>query len=256
MKEQLEKFSLNDKVAVVTGASEGIGEALAIGLAGAGADIVVCSRREEKLNQVKAEIEKSGRRAEVFVMDVCRMSDIEGLKSFVLDRFGKAHILVNNAAFTVTKPAWDTTEEEWDLMVDTGFKGLFFCCQQIGSLMKEQGYGKIINLSSTFSRSIIPGRSVYAGIKAGVSHLTEALAFEWASSGIRVNAIAPTAVLTPSRAQLLQGDNLKKILSRIPLGRLAAPDDLVDAAVYLASEASDFVTGQTLFVDGGWIAAS
>lgn len=256
MKEQLEKFSLKDKVAVVTGASEGIGEAMAVGLAKAGADIVVCSRREEKLKKVKADVEKSGRRAELFVMDVCRLSDIDGLQKFVQDRFGRADILVNNAGFTVTKPAWDTTEGEWDLMVDTGFKGLFFCCQKIGALMRAQRYGKIINLSSTFSRSIIPGRSVYAGIKAGVSHLTEALAFEWAASGIRVNAIAPTAVLTPSRAQLLQGEVLQKILSRIPLGRLATPEDLVDATVYLASEASDFVTGQTLFIDGGWIAAS
>ena len=256
MDAQLKKFSLNDKVAVVTGASEGIGEGMAVGLAKAGADIVICSRREEKLKQVKAEIETSGRRCEFFVMDVCCTADIDGLKAFVQDQFGRADILVNNAAFTVTKPAWDTTEEDWDRMVDTGFKGLFFCCQKISALMKARGYGKIINLSSTFSRSIIQGRSVYGGIKAGVSHLTEALAFEWAASGIRVNAIAPTAVLTPSRTRLLQGDVLQKILSRIPLGRLAAPEDLVNAAVYLASEASDFVTGHTLFVDGGWIAAS
>jgi NAD(P)-dependent dehydrogenase (short-subunit alcohol dehydrogenase family) len=256
MGDRLEQFSLTGKVAVVTGASEGIGSALALGLAEAGADVVVCSRREDKLKEVKAEIEKTGRKAEVCVLDVCRMKDIDGLKDFVLNRFGKADILVNNAGFTVTKPAWETTETEYDLMVDTGLKGLFFTCQSIGAIMKDHGYGKIINLSSTFSRSLIPGRSIYAAVKAGVSHLTEALATEWAASGIRVNALAPTAVLTPSRAQLLQGEVLKKILSRIPLGRLAAPDDLVNAAIYLASPASDFVTGQTLFVDGGWIAAS
>ena len=122
--------------------------------------------------------------------------------------------------------------------------------------MKANGYGKIINLSSTFSRSIIPGRSVYGGIKAGVSHLTEALAAEWAPDGVRVNAIAPTAVRTPSRESLLKGKVLEKILSRIPLGRLAVTEDLVNAAIYLSSAASDFVTGHTLFVDGGWIAAS
>ncbi len=186
---------------------------------------------------------------------MCRLRDIEDLKKFILDRFGKVDILVNNAGVTVAKPAWETTEDEWDSMVNTGFKGLFFSCQIIGSIMKEHGYGKIINLSSTFSRSIIPGRSVYAAVKAGVSHLTEALAMEWASSGIRVNALAPIAVLTPSRAHILQGDVLKKILSRIPLGRLAIPDDLVNASIYLASPASDFVTGHTLLVDGGWVAA-
>ncbi|MDF1594420.1 MAG: glucose 1-dehydrogenase [Desulfobacterales bacterium] len=256
MSDRMDQFKLTGKVAVVTGASEGIGSGLAIGLAEAGADIIVCSRREEKLKEVKAEIEKTGRKAEVFVLDICRLSDIEDLKKFILDRFGKVDILVNNAGFTVTKPAWDTTEDEWNGMIDTGFKGLFFCCQIVGSLMKEHGYGKIINLSSTFSRSIIPGRSVYAAVKAGVSHLTEALALEWASSGIRVNALAPTAVMTPSREHLLQGEVLKKILSRIPLGRLATPDDLVNAAIYLASPASDFVTGHTLLVDGGWVAAS
>jgi NAD(P)-dependent dehydrogenase (short-subunit alcohol dehydrogenase family) len=256
MGNRLEQFSLDGKVAVVTGASEGIGSALALGLAGAGAEVVVCSRREDKLKAVKAEIENAGRRAEVFALDICRTEAIAALADFVRDRFGRADILVNNAGFTVTKPAWETTEEEYDLMVDTGLKGLFFTCQAIGAIMKDHGYGKIINLSSTFSRSLIPGRSVYAAVKAGVSHLTEALATEWAASGIRVNALAPTAVLTPSRAQLLQGEVLKRILSRIPLGRLATPEDLVNAAIYLASPASDFVTGQTLFVDGGWIAAS
>jgi 2-deoxy-D-gluconate 3-dehydrogenase len=256
LKDLLKQFSLEGKVAVVTGASEGIGEALARGLAEAGAEVMLCSRRAAKLEAVKADIERTGRRAEVFALDVCKLGDIQRLKDFLLDRFGRADILVNNAAFTVTKPAWDVTEDEWDVMLDTGFKGLFFCCQAIGSLMRQRGYGKILNMSSTFSRSIIKGRSVYGGIKAGVSHLTEALALEWAADGIRVNALAPTAVLTPSRQALLQGDVLQRILSRIPLGRLAAPEDLVCAAVYLCSPASDFVTGHTLFVDGGWIAGS
>jgi 2-deoxy-D-gluconate 3-dehydrogenase len=252
----LDRFSLSGRVAVVTGASEGIGKAIALGLAEAGAAVMICSRREEILKGVKAEIERMDRRAEVCVLDVCRVGDIEKLRDVTLERFGKADILVNNAGFTVTKPAWDVTEGEWNLMVDTGFKGLFFCCQILGSLMRRQGYGKIINLSSTFSRSIVKGRSVYAGIKAGVSHLTEALALEWAPDGIRVNALAPTAVLTPSRKATLKGEVLERILSRIPLGRLAAPEDLVSAAIYLASAASDFVTGHTLFVDGGWIAGS
>jgi len=256
MGDRMEQFKLTDKVAVVTGASEGIGRAIAVGLAEAGADIVVCSRREEKLREVKLEVEKTGRKAAFRVVDVRDTGAIEDLKGFVLDRFGKVDILINNAGLAVTRSAWDTTEDDWDAMVDTGFKGLFFCCRIIGSIMRERGYGKIINLSSTFSRSIVPNRSVYAAVKAGVSHLTEALALEWASCGIRVNAIGPTAVLTPSRADFFKGEVLQKILSRIPLGRLADTDDLVNAAIYLASPASDFVTGHTLMVDGGWIAAS
>ncbi len=256
MGDYLNQFRLTDKVAVVTGASEGIGRAIALGLAEAGADVIISSRREEKLKEVKSEIEKMGRRAEVCLLDICRLSDIKNLKDFILERFGKVDILVNNAGFAVTKPAWDVTEDEWNLMIDTGFKGLFFSCQIIGSIMRQRGYGKIINLSSTFSRSIVKGRSVYAGIKAGVSHLTEALAFEWAPDGIRVNALAPTAVLTPSRKDTLKGEILKTILSRIPLGRLATPEDLVGGVIYLSSPASDFVTGHTLFVDGGWVAGS
>jgi NAD(P)-dependent dehydrogenase (short-subunit alcohol dehydrogenase family) len=256
MADPLAQFDLGGKVAVVTGATEGIGRGLAVGLAEAGADVVVCSRREAALRDVQADIVRAGRRGETCAVDVCKLADIEWLKTFTLERFGKVDILVNAAGFTVTKPAWDMSEDEWDRMLDTGFKGLFFCCQIIGSAMRGRGYGKIINLSSTFSRSIIRGRSVYGGIKAGVTHLTEALAMEWAADGIRVNALAPTAVRTPTREDLLQGEVLEKILSRIPLGRLATPDDLTGAAVYLASAASDFVTGQTLFVDGGWVAAS
>jgi 2-deoxy-D-gluconate 3-dehydrogenase len=252
----LGRFALTDRVAAVTGASEGIGKDIAVGLAAAGADVVICSRREDALQRVRAEIEQLGRRAEVCALDVSRRDDLHRLKDLVLQRFGKLDILVNAAGFTVTKPAWDVDETEWDQMVDTGFKGLFFSCQIVGSIMRQRGYGKIINLSSTFSRSIIKGRSVYGGIKAGVSHLTEALALEWAADGIRVNALAPTAVLTPSREGLLKSKVGEQLLARIPLGRFAAAEDLVDAAIYLSSPASDFVTGHTLFVDGGWVAGS
>ncbi|VAW37959.1 3-oxoacyl-[acyl-carrier protein] reductase [hydrothermal vent metagenome] len=256
MQDRYKKFDLTDKIAVITGASEGIGRDMAIGLAEAGVDVIICSRREEKLLAVKKSVEKTGRTAEIYVLDLQKVSEIAGLKSFIKTKTDKVDILINNAGHAVTKPAWDVSENDWDAMVDTGFKGLFFCCQAVGSIMRGHGYGKIINLSSTFSKSIVPGRAVYAGIKAGIDHLTEALAMEWAPHGIRVNALAPTAVSTPSRQVTLQGPMLAKVLSRIPLGRLATPDDLMGAVIYLSSAASDFVTGQTLFVDGGWVAAS
>jgi NAD(P)-dependent dehydrogenase (short-subunit alcohol dehydrogenase family) len=250
------QFDLTNKVAVIIGASEGIGRDIAIGLAEAGSDLIICSRREDKLLDVKEAIEKTGRKADIYVMDIRNISEIEGLKAFIKAKTAKVDILINNAGYVVTKPAWDVSEQDWDTMVDTGFKGVFFCCQAIGSLMREQGYGKIINLSSTYSQSVFPGRAVYAGIKAGINHLTEALALEWAPHGIRVNAIAPTAVNTPSRQTTLQGTILEQVLARIPLGRLATSDDLLGAVMYFGSEASDFVTGQTLFIDGGWVAAS
>lgn len=254
MDNYLKLYSLSGRAAIVTGASEGIGRDLAVGLAKAGADVIVCSRQEQKLLEVKAEIENLGRKAEVFVLDICKTHEIEELKAFTEKCFGKIDILVNNAGYAVTKLANETTEDDWDKMLDTGLKGVFFCSQIIGSIMKKQNYGKIINIGSTFSHSTIPGRSVYAALKAGMCHLSESLAVEWASNGIRVNVLAPTAVKTPSRENLLQGDILKMILGRIPLGRLATPDDLICATIFLASAASDFITGQTLFVDGGWVA--
>ncbi len=256
MQDYYKKFRLTNKVAVITGASEGIGRDIAIGLAEAGAEIIICGRRQKKLLEVKEIAEKNGCKVEMCVIDIQKVSDIQKLKEFIEAKTGKVDILINNAGYAVTKPAWDVSENDWDTMVDTGFKGLFFCCQAVGSIMRRRGYGKIINLSSTFSKSIVPGRSVYGGIKAGINHLTEALAMEWAPHGIRVNALAPTAVNTPSRQATLQGPMLEKILSRIPMGRLATPEDLIGAVIYLSSEASDFVTGQTLFVDGGWVAAS
>lgn len=250
------QFAIQGRVAIVTGASEGIGRDIAIGLAGAGASLIVCGRREEQLSQLRDSLVSEGSQAAIFAMDVQDVSQIAALKAFALQQFGRVDILVNNAGHAVTKPAWDISEQDWDRMVDTGFKGLFFCCQAIGSLMAAQGYGKIINIGSTFSRTVVPGRSVYAGVKAGVDHLTEALAAEWGSAGIRVNCVAPTAVNTPSRQATLAGPLLEKVLSRIPLGRVATSDDLLGAVIYLSSAASDFVTGQTLFVDGGWVAAS
>ena len=250
------RFEIRGKVAVVTGASDGIGRDLAIGLARAGCQLILCSRREGKLLELKQLLAREGQTAEIFPIDIRRTEEIDGLKAFAQQMFGRVDILVNNAGFAATKPAWEVSEDDWDAIVDTGLKGAFFCCQALGSIMRQQGYGKIINIGSTFSRTTVPGRAVYAAVKAGIDHLTEALAVEWAAHGIRVNCVAPTAVNTPSRQDLLQGPVLEKVLSRIPLGRLATPDDLLGAVIYLCSEASDFVTGQTLFVDGGWVAAS
>jgi len=254
MKDYRQRFDLTGRVALVTGASEGIGRGVALGLAGAGADLILASRREELLREVKSEAEELGRRAEVCTLDVTNLASITALKAFTLEHFGKVDVLVNNAGYSVNREAWLVEESDWDRMLDTGLKGVFFCSQMIGSIMREQGYGKIINLSSTYSESVAVGTSVYAALKAAVSHLTEALAVEWAPHGIRVNALAPTATLTPSRLPRTTPELREMLISRIPLGRMGTIEDLIPAAIFLASPASDFVTGHTLFVDGGWVA--
>ena len=248
-----DQFRLDGRVAVITGASEGIGRAISLGFAAAGADIVACSRDRTKLEPLVAEISALGRRVEAYQIDLTQLDEINAFRDHLRARYGVIHILFNGAAYTIDAFAWDTTGPEWDRSVDTSFKGLFFASTILGELMRDAGYGKIINMSSTFARTTAPARSVYAAIKAAVTHLTEALAVEWGPAGIRVNCLAPTAVRTPSReAYLAQfGD---RITARIPLGRVAETDDLIGAAIYLASPASDFVTGHTMYVDGGFVA--
>lgn len=248
-----EQFRLDGRVAVITGASEGIGRAVAIGLAEAGADIVACCRDATRLAPLVEEVTAIGRRAEGYSIDITDNDQIRRFRDHLKAEYGTFQILFNGAAYTANAVAWETTEEEWDLSVDTSFKGLFFASTILGELMRDAGYGKVINMSSTFARTTAPARSVYSAIKAGVTHLTEALAVEWGEAGIRVNCLAPTAVWTPSREAYLTkfGD---RITARIPLGRFAQTDDLIGASIYLASPASDFVTGHTMYVDGGFVA--
>lgn len=247
-------FRLDGKIAVVTGASEGIGSAVAVAYADAGATVILCARRLEKLEEVKAEITAKGGKADVFALDVSNLDNIRALKDYVEKKYGKLDVLYNNAAFTVTKPSIDVTEEEFDKMIDISFKGVYFSCTILYDLLKKGNPGKIINMASTMSSTTVLGRTLYSGIKAAISRLTGSLAVEWAPDNILVNAVAPTAVKTPSRAETLQGEFLTKLVARIPLGRVAETDDLLATAIYLASPATDFITGQTIYVDGGWTA--
>jgi NAD(P)-dependent dehydrogenase (short-subunit alcohol dehydrogenase family) len=245
---------LDGRIAFVTGASEGIGRGLAIGLARAGAEVFLGSRRTHLLEEVRSEIVSLGGRAETVELDVTDLESIRAARRQVADR--GLDILVNNAAVSVNRDAWEISEDDWEAVMNTGPKGVFFCSQLFGSLMRQRGYGKIINLSSTLSRGVVPGASVYATSKAAISHLTRALATEWAAFGIRVNALAPASTMTPSRLSGMTPEREANLMARIPLGRLGTIDDLVPAAVFLAGADSDFVTGQTLYVDGGWTARS
>jgi NAD(P)-dependent dehydrogenase (short-subunit alcohol dehydrogenase family) len=244
------------KVAIVLGASRNIGRALALGLASAGADVVAASRGVSDLESVAAEIRAMGRKALVQPVDVTKAKDIQAMADGAMATFGRIDILVNNAGINVNKLALDMTEEEWDLVVDTNLKSYFLASQAVGRFMVKQRKGKIINISSTFGLVGFEGRSAYAASKGGVGQLTKVLAIEWGPHGVNVNAIAPTATRTTINEDLFANEAWQKwMLERLPVKRFCRPVDLVGATVFLASDASDMVTGITLPVDGGWTAS-
>jgi NAD(P)-dependent dehydrogenase (short-subunit alcohol dehydrogenase family) len=259
--DELPSFRLDGRLAIITGASQGIGRAFALAYSRAGAEVVLVGRSREKLLEAQRAMETAGGRAHVICADVSKIDDIRQLErcvSKLIEGRDLALVLVNCAGFGFTKLALEVTEEEWDKVLDVHAKGTFFCCQVFGRGMIDRSYGKIINLSSTWSSSTDLGKSVYGAAKAGVSYLTAALSTEWAPLGVRVNAIAPTSTITESTSLAFRENEARaeRLRSRIKLGRFAEPSDLIGAGVFLASPASDFISGHTLFVDGGWHAAS
>jgi NAD(P)-dependent dehydrogenase (short-subunit alcohol dehydrogenase family) len=254
MGDRFKSFGLKDKVAIVTGASQGIGRTLAIGLAEAGVHVALVSRTQSALEETAAEIRSLDRKALVIPVDLRDMSKIREMASEVHHSFGKIDILINNAAWTATKDALEATEEEWDRTMDTSLKSVFFACQAVARIMIPQGGGKIVNIGSTFGKVTFKGRSVYAAAKAGVHHLTRALANEWSSKGVNVNAIAPCVTETPTRREIFERPGYKEWATgqMLPVGRWAQPEDLLGATLFLCSSLSDMVVGHVLMVDGGW----
>jgi NAD(P)-dependent dehydrogenase (short-subunit alcohol dehydrogenase family) len=247
-------FGLQDKVAIVTGASQGIGRVLALALAQNGAHVALVGLDAKRAEGVKAEIEAMGRKALVARTDLLHVSQIRTMADKVHAHFGRIDILVNNADWTGTTPALDVTEEEWDRTLDTSLKGLFFTCQSVARFMIPQKRGKIINMGSTFGVVGFGDRSVYAAAKAGVHQLTRALALEWAPEQINVNAVAPCITQTASRQNLFNRPGYKEWVTSkmLPIGRWNQPEDLVGAVLFLSSHLSDMVVGHVLMVDGGW----
>lgn len=253
----LAAFRLDDRLIVVTGASQGIGRCLAESFARLGAVVMLASRRADKLEEACKAIAARGGRAEAVPTDVSRIDDIDRLAAAVrglAQDNARRIVLVNNAGLGFTKPALEIDARDWGSVFEDQVRGTFFCSQRIGALMLERGYGKIINMSSTWAVRSEPGKSVYGAAKAAISQLTAALASEWAARGVRVNALAPATTMTDAGRARMAADPARAalLLSRIRLGRFEEPSDLIGAAVFLASGASDFVTGQTLFVDGGF----
>ncbi len=248
-------FDLSGKMAIVTGAGRGMGYDIALALARYGADIVVCSRTVSELEKAKAEIEKIGRRTLIHQMDVTKVPEIQNMVEQAVKVFGHIDILINNAGINIPQWAVDVTEEAWDRVLETNLKALFFCAQAVGRVMIQQKKGKIINISSQTGTIAIPQRAAYCSSKGGVNQLTKVLAIEWAQYNINVNAVAPTFIETPFTKPMFEKEGFRDyVLGNSPLGRVGKPEDVTGAVIYLASEASNLVTGHILLVDGGWTA--
>jgi NAD(P)-dependent dehydrogenase (short-subunit alcohol dehydrogenase family) len=246
-------FDLSGRVAIVTGGSRGIGFAIAEGLAGAGAFSVIANRSASQGEEAAAKVLSKGWKAKAISADVTQRKSVEGLVSQVLKDFGRIDILVNSAAIIVRKPIVEVTDEEWDSLHATNLKGTFICCQVVGRHMIERRQGKIINISSNIIQPLQLARGVYAITKAGVTQLTRVMAFEWAPFNVHVNAIAPGPTITDLNRKFFEDhpEDLKARIQSMPIGRMGQPQDHVGAALLLASSTSDFITGQTIFVDGG-----
>lgn len=251
-------LSLKDKVAIVTGSRTGIGRAIALAFAEAGAQVTVCDRiiEDGELEAAAEEVRKLGQRSLTIQADVSRKSDVENLVQKTVDEFGSIDILVNNAGVLARAPLLETTEEVWDKVINTNLKGCYLCCQAAGRRMVEQKRGSIINITSAAGIRPIPYRAAYGTSKGAIITLTQTFAMEVAQYQVRVNAIAPAFVRTDMLAKALKEnpERANKIVAEIPMGRVSEVSDLIGAALYLASDASLWVTGHTLVVDGGYLA--
>lgn len=251
----MNKFDLAGRVAIVTGGSKGLGQAMARTLAELGADVVIASRNVSEGEKVAGEIRELGRKSMALAVDAQSVWSINQMVELVKQEFGHIDILINNAGVGKNSPAFEVTEEEWDQVIDTNLKGVFFCSQAVAKVMKEQNYGKIINISSVAGKIGQLNIAPYCASKAGVINLTRALAKEWAPYNIHVNSIAPSYIKTSiNEASLSNEGFLNHLLSLIPLKRIGEVDDLSGTVALLASDASNYMTGQTIYIDGGALA--
>lgn len=245
-------FSLKGKVALFTGGSRGLGKAMAVGLAKAGAEVAVVGRKRDQ--DVIDQISAQGVRGEFYEHDLADLDAIPALVERVKQDFGHIDILVNNAGVQSRHKSVEFPKSDWNFVVDVNMNAVFFMCQEVGRLMLAQGHGKIINVSSLLAFQGGFTVPAYAASKGAVAQFSKSLANEWAAQGINVNCIAPGYMATEMNTALIADETRStQIMARIPAGRWGKPDDMVGAAIYLASPASDYVNGSTIVVDGGWM---
>lgn len=246
---------LKDKVAVVTGAGKGIGRAIALALADSGAEVFAVSRTLKDLEQLKTEIEEGGGKCTIISCDVQDVSSIESMIKQVDDQVNTIDILVNSAGLNIQAHTLEVTEEQWDTVMNTNLKGAFFTSQAAAKVMKKRGEGRIINITSQMAMVGFYKRAAYCASKGGLTQATKAMAVELAEYDIKVNCVAPTFLKTPLTEPMFEDKEFyNEVISRIPLGKIGTPDDVVGAVLYLASDYAGLVTGSTILVDGGWVA--
>jgi NAD(P)-dependent dehydrogenase (short-subunit alcohol dehydrogenase family) len=248
-------LDLGGKVALVTGASRGIGAASALALAEAGCDVVLASRDKAALEDVAGRVRALGRRAVVHPIDLQRLEGIPGLVERAVGELGRLDILINNAGTNIRRPAVEFTDADWDTVVNLNLRAAFFCAQAAGRVMVARRSGKVVTVSSMAGRVGLPTGAIYAATKAGVSAFTRTLAVEWAPYGVQVNCLGPGYIRTKLTEPLFaSAEWVERVTRRIPMARTGEVGDLVGTVLFLSSPASDYMTGQTLFVDGGWTA--
>lgn len=248
-------IELKNRTALVTGASRGLGRAIALALAASGARLALSGRDCQALEDTARRVGERGGEAAVFRCDVTIEAEVEALRTAVMERFGPVHILVNNAGMNIRKPVTNFTLAEWRQVLDTNLTGAFLICRAFVPHLRDQGFGRIINLTSIMSHVALPGRAAYAASKAGLLGFTRALALELAPDGITVNGISPGPVATEINRPILDNPALnREFTARIPLGRWGTEEEIAQLAVYLCSEAAGWITGTDVVVDGGWTA--
>ena len=252
----LDSFRLDGKVALVTGGARGLGLTMATALAEAGADVALSGRSLAPAEEAASALAKAtGRRAKAFAADVTSAADVERLAASVESALGPIDVLINNAGVNIRGTVDQLTEADWNSVIDTNLKGPFLCARAIGPGMVKRGWGRVVNLGSILGAVALGGRAPYASSKAGVINLTRVLALEWAGTGVTSNAICPGPFATEMNLPLLNDPvKYQEFVKKIPMGRWGELDELAGAVVFLASPASSFITGASLFVDGGWTA--